>query len=174
VSSGDTKSLSLAYATSVSADPQGTTNAPVQASGSPFPESTASGRNHRGQFMAGHPGPRLTTGEHSRLVRAGVVTGDIAVLAAARTELREELGNVGVIKGSLADAYVELDAVRNYLGGRLAREGPLTTKGRQRALLTAYLGVVDRQVRLAQVLGVERRVKDVTFDAAIAREPEAR
>jgi hypothetical protein len=42
-------------------------------------------------------------------------------------------------------------------------------------LLMAYLNVVDRQVRLAQ-LGLDRRVRNVTdtFDAALAREPEAR
>jgi hypothetical protein len=91
---------------------------------------------------------------------------------AARVELRGELGEVGVVKGSLADSFVELDAVRNYLGSRLAAEGPLTGKGRTRALLTAYLAVVDRQVRLAQVLGIERRAKPVDPLEAVRRAVE--
>jgi hypothetical protein len=102
------------------------------------------------------------------------VTGQQDALTAARAELRGELGDVGVVKGSLADAFVELAAVRDYLGGRLAAEGPLTGKGRTRALLTAYLSVVDRQVRLAQVLGVERRTRPVESAADIIAEYDAR
>jgi len=142
----------------------------------PSPQSTASGapcvqcgRVHPGgRFLTGCPGPALKTGTHSLLIRTGEATGQHGALAAARTELRGELGDMGVVKGSLADAFVELDAVRNYLGGRLAAEGPLTGKGRTRALLTAYLAVVDRQVRLAQVLGVERRAKVPTLGEVLA------
>lgn len=141
-----------------------TAEAPAAAS-EPFAESSASGavcahchRVHpRGRFLAGCPGPALRTGEHSALVRSGAADGREDAVAAARLELRAQLGDVGVVKGSLSDSFVELDAVRNYLGGRLAAEGPLTARGRTRALLSAYLAVVDRQVRLAQVLGIERR-----------------
>jgi hypothetical protein len=125
-------------------------------SAEPIPQTPSSGRDEQGRFTAGHPGPRLAHGQYSQLVRSGAATGQQDALAASRFELRVELGDVGVVKGSLADAFVELSAVRDYLGGRLATEGPLTGKGRTRALLTAYLAVVDRQVRLAQVLGVER------------------
>ncbi len=142
--------------------------------GAPFSQNATRGRNP-GWFVAGRPGPALKTGEHSRLVRSGIVNGQGEAMAGARRELRKELGDLGIVKASLADAFVELDAVRNYLGGRLGAESPLTTKGRQRALLTAYLGVVDRQVRLAQVLGIERRARRVadTLEAVIAAQPEA-
>ncbi len=116
----------------------------------------ATGRDTRGRFIAGHPGPRLTTGQYSQLVRSGAATGQTDVLATARLQLRGELGDIGVIKGELADSFVELAAVRNYLGDRLGAEGPLTSQGRTRALLRGYLAIVDRQVRLAQVLGLER------------------
>lgn len=72
-------------------------------------------------FQVGHPGPRLMTGWHSVLVRSGAATGQQDAIAAARLELRGELGDVGVVKGELADAFVELSAVRNYLGGRARR-----------------------------------------------------
>ncbi len=149
-------------------------NAEPEMAADPFAQRPASGRNERGQFLAGYPGPRLGTGEHSRLVRAGTATGQQGAVTAARLELRGELGDVGVVKGELADAFVELSAVRNYLGGRLAAEGPLTGKGRTRALLMAYLAIVDRQVRLAQVLGVERsRALPRSLTEALMREPEA-
>ncbi len=162
-----------APAPALPADPAGPSRQ-TAASGSVCP---ACGQAHPGgRFVVGCPGPRLTTGEYSRLVRSGAATGQADALAQARQELRAELGDVGVVKSELADAFVELAAVRNYLGGRLEAEGPLTAKGRTRALLSAYLLVVDRQVRLAGLLGVERRSKNIndTFDAALAREPEAR
>ena len=127
----------------------------------PSEKPTASGRDQSGRFVAGHPGPRLDTGTRSDLVRSGEATGTEAAVAAARAELRDDLGDVGVIKASAADRFVELDAIANYLSGRLQVEGPLTAKGRTRALLSAYLSVVDRQVKLAQLLGVERRAKPV-------------
>lgn len=149
---------------------------------SPFRQSPASGTACRhcdqvhpgGRFVAGCPGPALKTGSFSALVRSGAATGEQNAVAAARLELRSELGDVGIVKGSLADSFVELDAVRNYLGTRLAAEGPLTAKGRTRALLTAYLAVVDRQVRLAQVLGIERHARELprSVGEALMREPE--
>jgi hypothetical protein len=159
-------------------------NAEPTEAAEPFAQSAASGSvcGHCGQvhpggrFIQGCAGPALKTGEHSRLVRSGAVTGGELAMADARSALRNELGEAGIIKNSLADAFVELGAVRDYLGGRLGNEGPLTAKGRTRALLSAYLNVVDRQVRLAQLLGLDRRAKNVTetFDSALAREPEAR
>ncbi|MCC7033836.1 MAG: hypothetical protein IT179_13505 [Acidobacteria bacterium] len=86
----------------------------------------------------------------------------MALLAERRQALHRELANIGIIKTELADAFIELAAVRNYLGGRLAAEGPLTGKGRTRALLTAYLSIVDRQTRLAALLGTDRPPTPVT------------
>jgi len=127
-----------------------------------------------GRNIAGCPGPALKTGEHSALVRSGEANGRADVVAAERAKLRDELGVAGIVKGSLADTFVELAAVQNYLGGRLATEGPLTAKGRTRALLSAYLSVTDRLVRLAQVLGIEPRVKDVASARDIFAEYAAR
>jgi len=147
---------------------------PPAGPGGLIPQSPASGAvcercgqaHPGGRFVAGCPGPRLSTGEYSQLVRSGAATGQGDALAEARRVLRSELGDAGVVKGELADAFVELAAVRNYLGGRLEREGPLTAKGRTRALLSAYLLVVDRQVRLAGLLGVERTGRPVDLARA--------
>jgi hypothetical protein len=165
-----------------SSAPAGTEAGDSAGAAAPFRETAASGPtcaycgqvHPGGRFVAGCPGPRLRMGWHSALVRSGAATGQQDVLTAARLELRGELGDVGIVKGSLADAFVELGAVRDYLGGRLASEGPLTAKGRTRALLSAYLAVVDRQVRLAQVLGVERRAQSLprTPSEALMQEPE--
>jgi len=163
------------YADGVPADAPATAGGPIRETATPGPACGHCGRVHPGgRFLAGCAGPRLRTGAYSALVRSGDATGTRDELAAARTELRGELGDVGVVKGSLADAFVELGAVRDYLGGRLAQEGPLTAKGRTRALLSAYLQVVDRQVRLAQVLGVERRTQGATLQERLAHAVAAR
>jgi hypothetical protein len=51
--------------------------------------------------------------------------------------------------------------VGEYLAENLMKQGPLTSKGRQRAALTAYLSVVDRTQRIAASLGLSRREKAV-------------
>ena len=143
-------------------------NSPLNAA-EPSRETPASGRDAAGRFVAGAPGPRLTTGEYSVLVRSGAATGRQASVAALRAQVRDEVGAGGAIKRSMADAFVELDCVRAYLGTRLEREGPLTGKGRTRALMSAYLSVIDRQVRLAQLLGLEPRERYVDPLVAVER-----
>jgi hypothetical protein len=54
----------------------------------------------------------------------------------------------------LADRYLELCFIGNYTGIGLMNEGPLTGKGRQRALLTAHLRVIEATMRLATQLGI--------------------
>ena len=39
--------------------------------------------------------------------------------------------------------------------------GPITTKGKARALYSAYLGALDRETRLALALGMDRRARQV-------------
>ena len=132
------------------------TDAPVETDTTPFAERPTVARDAAGRTLPGYPGPALRHGLRSQYVRSGQATGDVVLLAERRQSLHRELANLGVVKTELADAFIELSAVRAYLGGRLATEGPLTGKGRTRALLTAYLSVVDRQTRLAALLGVDR------------------
>ena len=62
---------------------------------------------------------------------------------------------------SFSDESPRLRLVSDYLAENLIRQGPLTSKGRQRAALTAYLSVVDRTQRIATSLGLTRREKSV-------------
>ncbi len=39
--------------------------------------------------------------------------------------------------------------------------GPVTTKGKTRALFTSYCAALDRETRLALALGLERKAKPV-------------
>jgi hypothetical protein len=132
----------------------------------PKPETPASGRRADGTFAPGNT-ERLQHGLYSRQVRNALLPEQAEVLAALaekRSAIERDLGGseaVGALSRDLVDRYIELSVIADYLGQRLATEGPLTTKGRQRAALTAYLGVVDRVHRLAVSLGLERRTKPV-------------
>ena len=116
-------------------------------------------RDKQGRFQLGHPGPALRHGTRSELVRAGHLTNAAQVLAEQRMQLYAELGGgeaLDVVVMRLADQFITLSAVAEYLAQRLQHEGPITGKGRTRASLTAYQRVVDSLDRLAQRLGYER------------------
>lgn len=108
------------------------------------------------------------------MARSGALTDGRDALAGAQRDLRAELGDVGIIKGALGDTFVELEAVRTYLGRRLAAEGPLTGRGRTRSLLNAYLHVTDRLVTLARTLGIERQAAVLSVQEKLAQAAAAR
>jgi hypothetical protein len=139
---------------------------PLSRQDEPFAEIPASGRDSRGRFLAGHPGPALRHGMRSRLVATGALASPdlLAELAAQRAELEADQGGadgLSVTRRNLIPRYVELNAILDHLAERLLTEGPITAKGRTRAALSAYLAALDRQVRLAQLLGLERRARGV-------------
>ena len=111
-------------------------------------------------------------------------------LAPARDAIaRQLMTDFGLDDGSpqialqAVDLSAELTTFRKALGENLrVNGGPTTAGGRARRLMTPYLAMADREmkarVQLLELVKVERRAKMVggadTFDAAIAREPEAR
>ena len=62
----------------------------------------------------------------------------------------------------LIDAHAEARLFRTSMFLRLvAQGGPITTKGKARALYRAYLDALDRETKLATTLGIERKAKPV-------------
>jgi hypothetical protein len=119
-----------------------------------------------GQFTAGNT-KSLKHGLYSERGRQALLRGQesrLEVLAADRTELVSDLGGIeatGVLKRKAVDKTLQLEVVADTLVSNLIREGVLTAKGQSRAALSAYLSVVDRLMRLYQMLGMERRQKSV-------------
>lgn len=78
-----------------------------------------------------------------------------------RADLAIDGSSVETLLG-LIDGYVEARLFRTSMFLRLVDlGGPITTKGKARALYRAYLEALDRETKLAQVLGLERRAKTV-------------
>ena len=60
------------------------------------------------------------------------------------------------------DAYCEAQLFRESTFVRLVDEGgPITTKGKARALYRSYLEALDREERLAKTLGLSKRARKV-------------
>lgn len=62
----------------------------------------------------------------------------------------------------LVDGYAEARLLRTSLFLRLMDAGgPVTHKGKTRALYSAWCAALDREAKLAQIVGLTRRGKDV-------------
>ncbi len=147
----------------------------AEGANAPFGELAASGPDvaacfrearNTGRFTVGNT-LSLKHGARSARVKAALLPEQaeaLAALAEKRIGIENDRGGVegmAVIARDMVTRYIELDNVATWLSDNLQRHGALTGKGRQRAALTAYLGIVDRQVRLAQLLGLERKQKPV-------------
>lgn len=136
------------------------------------------GRVHPGgRFMRGCSGPAIKDGRRSKYVERGLLLPPGAPRPAEREQaILADLGDVTTLQAGLVRRYVHAELVAEWLEGNLLASGVLTSKGKQRAAVTAYLGVVDRLVRLGSTLGLERRPKALgTLDAvraAVERERE--
>jgi len=78
-----------------------------------------------------------------------------------RTDLAADDSTAETLLG-LIDGYAEARLFRSSMFLRLVDQGgPITNKGKARALYRAYLDALDRETKLAQVLGLERKTKPV-------------
>ena len=122
-----------------------------------------------GQFVVGNQ----AAGRSRWPARSGAFWSEVA---AAKRELTDRvLADLGADAGAaaetlvgVADGYAEARILRHAMFLRLVElGGPVTTKGKARALFSSYLSALDRETRLAQVLGLERKAKAVTLADAI-------
>jgi hypothetical protein len=97
-------------------------------------------------------------------------------VAAAKRELADRvLTDLGADNGAAAetlagvvDGYAEARILRHAMFLRLVElGGPVTNKGKARALFSSYLQALDRETRLAQTLGLKRKAKAITLADAI-------
>lgn len=118
-------------------------------------------RDAAGHFVAGTLAGG-TTLERSEQFWSAVEPVKRELVAHVRTDLAVDAGTTEPLIG-LIDAYAEVRLFRTSMFLRLVDlGGPITTKGKARALYRAYLAALDRETKLAQVLGLERRAKPVS------------
>jgi hypothetical protein len=101
---------------------------------------------------------------------AAVETAKRELVASVRADIAADDTAAQTLLG-LMDAYAEVRLFRSAMFVRLVElGGPITAKGKQRALYTAYLGALDRETKLAQQLGLERRSKSVDLARTLAEQ----
>lgn len=109
----------------------------------------------------------LKHGRYSRQAQLALLPGQEeirAVLAARRARLLEDQGgtqDMGLVLEDSIDRYQRLWVLASTLEARLEQEGMLTGKGKTRAAVTLYLGIVDRLMKLAQQIGFDRKAKQL-------------
>lgn len=137
-----------------------------------------SGRDAAGRFIAGNA-ESLTHGARRYELRGALPDDVRAALDAFRSDLESDRGGrseMGAIESGYVRRLTQLEGVLELLGQDVATHGVMTQRGRPRAAYRAFLDTLATWDRLAQRLGLERKARRVseTFEAAIAREPEAR
>jgi hypothetical protein len=113
-----------------------------------------------GRFVAGTL-VGANTLERSAQFWAAVEDVKQALVARVKADLGLN-GDTAETMLGLTDAYAEARLFREAMFIRLTGlGGPVTTKGKRRALYTSYLAAMDRELKLAERLGLERRAKPV-------------
>jgi hypothetical protein len=125
------------------------------------PAIGADARDVRGRFAAGNT---------AALVHGGRSRQASALQAPLREEIRrqvmQDLGDDEVALPTtllrLVDRFAETSLLcDSYIQWLEEQGGPIGTRGRQRAAVGGYLAALDRQMKLAQMIGLERRAKDI-------------
>jgi hypothetical protein len=121
-----------------------------------------------GRFVAGSLAGAASTLAHSRHLLDALGTVKREVVARVLADRGGEAGVSETLLG-LVDAYAEARLLRQSMWVQLNEQGgPITGKGKRRALLGAYLNAVDREMKLAQVVGLERSTKRVDLARALS------
>jgi hypothetical protein len=142
----------------------------------PIAEPPVSGAEERdpstGRFVAGNRAA-VTHGLRATKYLEQLKAEASDVLRERRETLQRDLGGeLGLVKADSADAYLVTVLLTESLAQNLLAHGVLTPKGKTRAAMSAFLQVLDRQVKLATLLGLERRTKPVDPLVAVARAVE--
>ena len=122
-----------------------------------------------GQFVAGNTAAGTTLARSEALWTALAPARD-AIVVRVMTDRGDKDDAVETIVG-LCGAYAEARLLRESLFIRMAElGGPITPKGKARALYAAYLSALDREHRLAATLGLERQAKHVDLARTFAEQ----
>jgi len=125
------------------------------------------------------PGNRLTLGSGARSARSGAELFPEAAIVLREREaaIIADLGgaaNVSTARAELVTRFVQASAIADSLGEQIVRGGVTSAKGRPRAVVSLYLAVLDRIVRLGTSIGLERQprgplnVRDLSPEEYIA------
>jgi hypothetical protein len=116
-------------------------------------------RDARGRWAPGNSGALVHGGRSRQALESAAA---VAVRLEKQAALHEDLGgDLGVIKRDLGADYLTVDTMITTVTANIERQGVLTATGKRRAAVDLLLSLIDRRLRLAERLGIERRQKAV-------------
>jgi hypothetical protein len=122
-----------------------------------------------GRYIRGAIGGAGKTLAGSELLRAALEPLKHEIASRVLTDRGADDGAAETLVG-LTGAYAESRLLREAMWARMLElGGPVTNKGKKRALFDAYLSALDREVKLATLLGLERRQRQLNIAEAFAR-----
>lgn len=110
-----------------------------------------------GRFLPGTPAA-LVTGRHSLQLQHALEPARRALVAQVTADLGGDVDGLPATLARLVGAFSETSLLRESVFIRMAGQ-PTTNKGKARAMLSAYVALVDRELRLAQAIGLERKAR---------------
>jgi hypothetical protein len=126
-----------------------------------------------GRFVTGSVGGRAKTLAHSRHLLDALAPVKHDVVARVLADRGLDADAPEVLAGTV-DGYAECRLLRQALWVRLIElGGPVTSKGKQRAMFTAYLKALKQEAELARAIGFERQCKHVDLARALSGMDEA-
>ena len=94
----------------------------------------------------------------------------LAAIAGKRDELTRDLGGeLSVIQSDLVTDYARVDVLIESVAANIEVGGVLSAQGRVRAAVKLLLVLLDRRLRIATTLGIERKAKPVVPLAEVLR-----
>jgi hypothetical protein len=92
----------------------------------------------------------------------------LAAIAGKRDELVKHLGgDPSMIQADLVTDYARVDVLIESVAANIEVGGIFTPKGSARAAVSLLLSLLDRRLRLATTLGIERKAKPVVSLAEV-------
>lgn len=111
-------------------------------------------RGADGRFITG----QVKTGEFSASFAADVAPLKVNTINRVKAQLAIAEGDGTETLLNTIDMYAEMNLLRRATFMQIAASGgPITNKGKLRALTSAYLSFFDRELKAAEKLGLERR-----------------
>jgi hypothetical protein len=116
-------------------------------------------RQANGRFAAGHT-ISLKHGARSSRTISRLFAERAAPLREREQQIVADLGgDVSAVTHELIGRFVQTSAVADSLSAHLVHHGVVTSAGRIRPAVNAFLAAVDRLQRLGQTLGLERKAR---------------
>ncbi|MBZ0089160.1 MAG: hypothetical protein K8H90_02150, partial [Thermoanaerobaculia bacterium] len=129
---------------------------------------TRDARGPDGRFVPGN-GAAVTHGARSELLLDALAPARRELAARVRADLGLDEQDAPATLDAMIGAFAEASLLRRALFVKLTSAGgPISAKGRVKAAVQVYFNALDREQRLAALIGLERKARHVPIGQVVA------